>query len=177
MTTSGVAPVFHIFYTNTTNSMRNVFGILATTALFTAGTLFTGCQTAEKKVENAQEKMQDAKQDLKEAQKDASVEARRVANAEAYKTMHDETNIKIKENEVRIEELRMKMKRPGKTLDAVYEARIASLEQRNRDLKTRIDGYDVNTTSGDWEAWKREFNRDMDSLGNSLRDFTMDNKR
>jgi exonuclease VII large subunit len=157
--------------------MKNVFCILTTTALFTAGTLFTGCESSEKKVENAQEKMQDARQDLKEAQKDANVEARRTANAEAWKTMRDETTIKIKENEVRIEELRMKMKRPGKTLDAVYEERIAALEQRNRDLKTRIDGYDANTASGDWETWKREFNRDMDSLGRSLRDFTVDNKR
>jgi hypothetical protein len=63
---------------------------------------------------------------------------------------------------------------PGKTNDADYTKRIEELRKRNTDLKTRLDNYDTNTS--DWDIFKREFSHDMDELGQSLKDFTVNNK-
>ena len=54
--------------------MKNQIYTLAVTALM-AGTIFTGCQSSDEKVEAAQDKVQEAKQDLKEVQKDANAQA------------------------------------------------------------------------------------------------------
>jgi hypothetical protein len=51
----------------------------------------------------------------------------------------------------------------------VYENRINTLEDQNKELRNRIYSYENNQS--DWEVFKREFNRDMDALGNSIRDF------
>ena len=67
------------------------------------------------------------------------------------------------------------MKKSGKTLDAVYEQRIDTLEKKNRDLKARVDAYDK--SQSDWESFKREFNHDMDELGQAFKDLTVDNKK
>ena len=67
------------------------------------------------------------------------------------------------------------MKKPGNTLDALYAKRIETLEQKNRDLRTRMDAYEK--SESDWEVFKREFNHYMDELGQALTDFTVDNKK
>ena len=83
--------------------------------------------------------------------------------------------LKIKENEVRIAELKVKMKKPGKILDPLYEKKIEMLEQKNIDLKAKMEAYEKNQS--DWESFKREFNHDMDELGSALKDLTVDNKK
>nr|MBP8086991.1 hypothetical protein [Saprospiraceae bacterium] len=85
-----------------------------------------------------------------------------------------DAEIKIKENEVRIGELKVKMKKSGKTFDAMYEKNIIALEEKNKDLKTRIASYETNQS--DWDAFTREFNHDMDELGQALKDLTVNNK-
>lgn len=49
------------------------------------------------------------------------------------------------------------------------------MEQKNKELKVKIDSY-KNDVNSDWKAFKKEFNHDMDQLGKSLKDFTVDNK-
>jgi len=39
-----------------------------------------------------------------------------------------------------------------------------------------LDSY-KNDADSDWQSFKREFNHDMDELGHSLKDFTVDNKK
>jgi chromosome segregation ATPase len=148
---------------------------LVAATLLTSGTAITGCQTSSENVEKAQEKVKDAEQELKVVQKDANEEAMRVASAEEWQAFKDETELKIKGNEVRIAELKNKMKTSGKTLDSMYEQRITDLEQKNKDLRARMLGYDKNQSN--WETFKREFNHDMDELGKALKDLTIDNKK
>ncbi|MBK7408934.1 MAG: hypothetical protein IPJ40_13250 [Saprospirales bacterium] len=66
------------------------------------------------------------------------------------------------------------MKNSGTILDGLYAQRIETLEQKNRDLRTKMANYEQNQS--DWESFKREFNHDMDELGQALKDFTVDNK-
>jgi len=148
--------------------MKKTIITLAMASTLIAGAMLTGCQPSNPKVESAQENVQDAKQELKAAQKEAS--------AEEWKAFKDESEVKIKDNDIRIAELKAKLKKSGTKLDALYEKKIDALEQQNRDMKARIDGYESSVHS-DWDAFKREFNHDMDQLGQALKDLTVDNKK
>jgi chromosome segregation ATPase len=132
----------------------------------------TGCQANNKKA--AEKDLAEAKEDLREAQKDVNAAADRVATMEEYDQYKKETAIRIQKNNERIAELRVKLAKPGKALDEHYVVKINKLEQDNKDLKVRVDTYD--TTQSNWEEFKREFNRDMDVLGNAIEDLFEDNK-
>jgi chromosome segregation ATPase len=154
--------------------MKKMIFILAVTTLM-AGTIFTGCQSSTQKQKAVQDKVQDAKQDLNAAQKDANELAQKVATAEEWKTFKRESELKIKENEIRINELTVKMKKPGELFDALYKKKIANLGQQNKDLKARLEAYEKSQSN--WESFKREFNHDMDAIGQALKDLTVDNKK
>lgn len=130
--------------------------------------LFVGCKPETKEEKESQEKLQEAKEDVALAKKNA--------NAEEWQTFKDSTDSVISQNEIRIAELKVKMKNTGKAIDAKYEKNIDLLEQKNKDLKVKIDTY-KNDTKSDWQSFKREFNHDMNELGNALKDVTIDNKK
>jgi len=155
--------------------MKKTILTLAVATALMAGTILTGCQSSDAKVEAAQDKVQDAKQDLKEVQKDANAEAVKYASAEEWKTFKMESEVKIHDNEVRIAELKEKMKKSGKALDAVYEEKIDMLEKKNKDLQAKLDAYEKSQSN--WESFKREFNHDMDELGHAFADLAVDNKK
>jgi len=143
-------------------------------ALLLSGTIITGCKSTAEKEDAAKDNVEDAKENLKEVQADANAQAQKIATAEEWSAFKSESEEKIAKNEARIAELKVKLKKPGTILDPVYEKRIETLESRNRDLRARMDAYEKNQS--DWESFKREFNHDMDELGQSLKDFTVDNK-
>jgi hypothetical protein len=68
------------------------------------------------------------------------------------------------------------MKKTGNAMDAKYEKNIATLEEKNNTLKTKMKAY-KNDTNADWKSFKTEFNHDMDELGSALKDLTVDNKK
>jgi hypothetical protein len=154
--------------------MKKSIYTLAATAVITAF-IFTSCDSAAKKEETAKENVQDAKQELKEAQKDANAEAQKTATAEEWKAFRAETEARISHNEAMIAELRIRLKKPGKILDPLYAKQIEDLQKRNIELRARLDNYEKKQS--DWETFKREYNHDMDELGHSLKDFTVDNKK
>ncbi len=155
--------------------MKKVIFMLVVITACTTGILFTGCQTSDQKVDEAKTKVQDAKDDLKDVQQDANEEALKAATAEEWSIFKSESDIKIKANETLITNMKDKMKASGKKMDAVYEKNIDLLEQRNKDLRNRIDAYDNNSKSN-WASFKREFNHDMDELAIAFRDLTVNNK-
>ncbi len=142
--------------------------------LILAVAIFGGCQSSSDKMDAANKNVDEAKEELKEVQAEAQAVAVKVANAEEWRVFKSESEVKIKENEIRIGELRVKMKKSGKTFDAMYEKNIIALEQKNKDLRTNISNYEKNQS--DWESFKREFNHDMDELGQAIKDLTVNNK-
>lgn len=148
-----------------------IFNLIIT--MLMAGTIFTGCQSPAQKEEAAEAKLQNAEKNLEAAQNDA--EAQKVATAAEWEIFKSETNLTIKKNEISIAQLKIKIKKPGKALDALYAKRIDTLEQKNKELKTRMESYEK--SQSDWEIFKREFNHDMDELGKALEDLTIDNKK
>ena len=141
-----------------------------------AATLFTACQTSDqKKADEAQAKVEAAKQDLKEVQNEAAVAAQKAATAEEWKAFKDASETQIKENEMRIAELKEKMKKSGKAIDAMYAKSIETLEQRNMEMRNRIGAYEK--SQSDWDTFKREFNHDMEGIGQAFKDLTVNNKK
>jgi DNA repair ATPase RecN len=155
--------------------MKKIIFILTVTITIMAGTIFTSCQSSIQKQEAAQAKVRDAKQDLNAAQKDAKAAAQVVATAEEWKAFRSESELKIRDNEIRITELNVKMKKPGEIFDALYAKKIANLEQQNKDMRARLEAYEKSQSN--WESFKREFNHDMDAIGQALKDLTVDNKK
>lgn len=98
----------------------------------------------------------------------------RVATTEEWAAFKADAEEKIEANEKRIAELKVKLKKPGKVLDKVYEERIEALQERNRNLRLKITNYETNKT--DWDKFKEEFNHDMDELGKAIGDIFTDNK-
>lgn len=155
--------------------MKKAILILTVITTVMSGMIFIGCESPAQKAENAQTDVKEAKQDLKDAQRDADAAAVKAANAEEWNTFKSQSEAIIRENDVRITELKEKMKKAGKALDAVYAENISKLEQKNRDMRTRIDTYEKSQNG--WESFKREFNHDMDELGQALKDLAVNNKK
>jgi predicted nucleic acid-binding Zn-ribbon protein len=144
-----------------------IFSIILSTVLISVA-IITGCRPSTPEKESARDQVKQAKLELQQA--------RKAASAEEWKAFKDESELKIKNNGIRIAEFKAKIKLSGKELDEVYEKRIDALEQQNKSMKARISDFETDTKS-DWQAFKREFNHDMDELGNSLKDFSVDNRK
>jgi F0F1-type ATP synthase membrane subunit b/b' len=153
--------------------MRKSILTLAIATLVT-GTIVIGCKKNEN-VQEAQENVDSAKVAVEEAEEDLD-EAKRAATAQEWQEFKDSTNVKIEKNKAEIAELKLKIKKAGNDIDKTYQRNIDTLEQKNKNLKTKLDSY-KNDVDSDWQSFKREFNHDMDELGNSLKDLTVDNKK
>ncbi|MFN0275997.1 MAG: hypothetical protein ACKVPJ_09645 [Chitinophagales bacterium] len=148
--------------------MNKILFIFTITVSLATATFFISCQTVEQKAADANEKVEDAK-------KDANALALETANAAEWKIFKSESELKIKENEKRIGELKIQMAKPGKILDPIYTKRINTMEQQNKDLEARMEAYAKNQS--DWETFKREFNYDINELGLAIEAFSVDNKK
>jgi DNA-directed RNA polymerase subunit N (RpoN/RPB10) len=140
-----------------------------------AGIIFTGCKSATEKQKAAQDKVLDARKDLIDAKKDANAASIVVATEEEWAIFKKESELKIKENEIRIAELNAKIKKPGEIFDELYVKRIATLEQQNKDMKIRLLAYEKEQSN--WASFKREFNHDMDAIAEAFKDLTVNNKK
>ncbi|WP_124019319.1 hypothetical protein [Flavobacterium sp. A45] len=153
--------------------MKKSFFTLAI-ATFVMGSIFISCKPNTEKEQAAQESVDSAKVAVTEAEDDLD-EAKRAATAEEWQEFKDDTNAKIEENNAKIAELKLEIKKTGKEIDKSYQKSIDTMEQRNKDLKAKLDTY-KNDVNSDWQSFKREFNHDIDLLGQSLKDFTVNNK-
>lgn len=133
-------------------------------AAIIASVIAYSCSTPLQKVENAGANVTEAKQNLAEAQYDYAVE---VAN------FKNETVGKISSNEKIIDDIKKSMANDKKEAKEEYIKQIAALEQKNADLKYRIDEYKEDGNEK-WQSFKREFNHDLDELGKSLKDFLVE---
>jgi len=93
--------------------MKIMIFIVSLTIPVMVGIMVFGFLSSTHKKEVAQAKVQDARQELNTAQKDANAEAQIVATAEEWEALRNESELKIKANEIRITELNVKMKEPG----------------------------------------------------------------
>ncbi|MFZ1703120.1 MAG: hypothetical protein WAT79_02175 [Saprospiraceae bacterium] len=136
--------------------------------LFFIGALtFSGCDSPAQKVDTAQDDVIQAEENLTDAKNNYTEE---IAN------FKQESNEKITAYEIMIADLKVEMKDAKKDVKASYDKQIAALEQKNLEMKRRMNDYQDDGVDK-WQSFKTEFNRDMEELGNSLRGFTVDNKK
>ncbi|MFV8345790.1 hypothetical protein [Flavobacterium sp. ZB4P13] len=153
--------------------MKKTLFTLAVTA-FMAGTVLTGCQNSSKKEEAALDNVEDARENLDDA-KEELTDARKAATQEEWDAFKESTTATIAQNEMRIAEMKASMKKTGKSIDEEYAKKIVDLERKNNEIKAKIQTY-KNDANSDWESFKQEYNRDMDELGQALKNLTVDNK-
>lgn len=150
--------------------IKKSFLALGIATLTIAAISFSGCTSnaeKERAANEANEKLIEAKKDLDEAKK---VYDEKLA---AFKI---ESDNRLAENEKSIAALKEEIKKKSKTVRAELDAKLAALELKNQLMKEKVRDY-KDEGAEQWEAFKIEFNRDMDNLGEALKDLTTDNTK
>ncbi|MEO8761453.1 MAG: hypothetical protein ABI448_11210 [Bacteroidia bacterium] len=139
---------------------------------FMAAVLITSCESNEKKVEHAEENVQDAKTNLTVAAQELN--QAREDSVNDYILFKKESEIKLKENDVKIADLKEKMKANKKAIQIKYQKKLDELNEKNIKLQEEIQQYKESDKSK-WNTFKLEFNRKIDELGNSISTIAEDN--
>ncbi|MDP2089552.1 MAG: peptidase M23 [Flavobacteriaceae bacterium] len=128
---------------------------------FITGAILTSCNTPAEKVDNAEKNVVKANKDLDKANQEY------LADVEKYRK---ETADKIAANDKSIAEFKARIAHEKKDAQVAYQKKIAVLEQKNSDLKKKIDAYKAEGKE-QWEKFKIEFSKDMDELGTAFVNF------
>jgi hypothetical protein len=155
--------------------MKKIIYLAALTILLLAGIIFTGYWLSTQNQKAAQTKVEYANQDFIAEQEDANAAAQVAATPEEWITFRSESELKIRDNEIRITEINLKTKKPGEISDALYKNKIAILELQNNDMKAKLEAYEK--IQSNWGAFKQQFNHDMNAIGEALQDLTVDDKK
>jgi hypothetical protein len=139
---------------------------LALFVIFSIGAFsIISCNESASKQDKAAEEVKAAKE---EADKAYQVYLREVEN---YKAVSAE---RIAANKKAIADFNASVQAGNKKMTEEQARIIADLEQRNQSLQKKLDAYDAEDQSR-WQSFKVEFGRDMDQLGNSFKDLTVNN--
>ncbi len=130
--------------------------------LFITIATIISCNTPEQKVEKAEKNVKEANRKLDVAN------ANYITDIEVYRI---ETGKRIAENTQSISDFNARIASKKQDAKEKYERKIASLSQKNTDLKKRLEEY---TAVGDekWQVFKNEFTAEMYELSNSIRTVT-----
>jgi hypothetical protein len=144
------------------NEMKKLIITLVITTFMGGSMILDSCQSSAKKVEEAKENVTNANHELIKARQDS------------IQQFKQESAREISNSEKRITEYKVKIAHENKALKAKHEKKLAELEQKNNDLKTKLTNLKEDG-SEDWKKFKSEFSHDMDELGKSLKDLTVKN--
>jgi len=109
----------------------------------------------------------DSKQDYREVQRKSDFE---------FQEFKKESRTKIRNNERKISALKGKISKLHSRGKAEYQKDLRVLEQKNTRLKKQLANF-KNREHDKWMSFKRDFNHDLDEVGEALKDFSVDNKR
>jgi chromosome segregation ATPase len=136
-----------------------------TMSTLTFSSILTSCNSNSEKVENAEKEVAAAQEKLDQANEDYLIEI------ENYRIASRE---KMAANERSLNEFKSRIESEKEEARTDYETRIAELEKKNTDLKKILDDYKASGKEN-WEAFKIEFNRDLEALGQAFRDLVVMN--
>jgi phosphoenolpyruvate-protein kinase (PTS system EI component) len=125
------------------------------------------CNSPAEKVKDAKENLQEAKEELNQSKTDS------VADFELFKK---ESEARIAGNEEIIQAFKQRMITDKKHKKASDQKMIDELEQRNINLRKKIESFQENGKDK-WDAFKIEFTHDMDELGTAIKDLTVKNTK
>jgi hypothetical protein len=125
---------------------------------FVAGTISTSYgQEPDKRSEKARTKLQAAQKD---------------SITTVYETLKKESEIRFNKNEGSIAEFKASIVNEKKKIRSKDESKVADLEQKNNNLKKKLNDYKVEGKEN-WTIFKAGFNQDMDNLNKSLNDLSV----
>jgi phosphoenolpyruvate-protein kinase (PTS system EI component) len=149
------------------DKIKNKLGrIIAVSVAIGSIVTISSCTSPAEKVHNAKNDVERANEMLKIAQEEYA------ADVKLFKT---ETEKKIAENEVEIANIKLIIIEHKGKKRADCESKIAVLEEKNNYMKQKMNDYKADKNN-DWQIFKTEFNKDMDELSASLKNFVSDNK-
>lgn len=135
--------------------MKNKY-FIAAVSLLVAGLIFTGCDNRD----NAKDNVEKANQDMIDAQ---------VQFEKEWQQFKSDAELKINTNQQKIDDFKVAMKTTSAKFKAKYENEVLTLEQKNIELKKKLNDFKYNQKE-DWEDFKKAFNNNMDSVGTALKD-------
>ena len=142
--------------------MKKIIFTISASAFIISGIL-TSCTSSSEKLAEAKNEVREANVNLDKANEENT------KDMENYKR---ETSERIEANERSIAEFKARIAHEKKEAKAEYEAKINALEERNNDMKKRMDDYKADGQEK-WETFKTEFSHGMDELGKSFKDLTI----
>jgi|SRR6185312_3716891 len=89
------------------------------------------------------------------------------AEASSYRRNEEEM---IRKNNEKIAELKEEIRKEKRAVANDYNTQLDTLNQENLRMEMRLKKFSK-TSKTDWESFKYDFNRDMDSLGKSISRF------
>jgi len=125
---------------------------------------FTAFGQQDKKAKEARKDVAQSQKDLREAKTDSAAD---------FQKFKKDAETKISENQKKIAELKTKKSNESKEMKEKYDKKVLALEKKNNELKKKIESSDKTKTSM-WTSFKREFNRDMDKLGDEIKSIGFD---
>jgi predicted nucleic acid-binding Zn-ribbon protein len=155
---------------------------LILTCTITLGMVFLFSQVnaqVDKQAEKARKEAKEARKDMKEANENLEEANRDLIQAKIdstteYIAFKNEVEINIANNKKSIAELRAKKWSSSTKAEEKYTKQINKLEKRNENLELSINKANY-TNSTKWDSFKREFKRDMQELGQALKDLAVNN--
>jgi predicted nucleic acid-binding Zn-ribbon protein len=136
--------------------MKHKYFILAVILLIT-GSVFIGCNNNR---ENAKNDVEKANQDMIDAQ---------VLFEKEWQEFKSDAELKINANQEKIDDFKVSMKTTSTKFKAKYENEVLTLEQKNIELKKKLNEFKYERKEN-WEEFKKAFTSDMDVVGNALND-------
>ena len=109
---------------------KTIFTLAVASFMFVI--ILSGCQSSEKKVENAQDKVQDAQNNLTKANQELNMAIR-----DSIRQFKIESESTISTYEKNIADIKVKIAKANKENRAAYEKSLADLEQKNIDMKRK----------------------------------------
>lgn len=126
--------------------------------------LLNSCDNSSERVEKAQKDLNEAEQELKEANEAYLIDVDNYRN---------QTADRISSNEKIIADFNLRIDEQKKEAKDDYKKKIAELDQKNTDMKRRMDNYRADGKQK-WELFKSEFSEDMYKLQRSFDQMKVD---
>jgi hypothetical protein len=93
--------------------------------------------------------------------------------AEIFSFRRNEEEL-IRKNNENIAELKEKIRKDKTTIATTYNTQLDTLEAENSRMEQKLSKFGE-STKADWESFKHDFNRNMDSIGKSISRFAEKN--
>jgi hypothetical protein len=140
-----------------------------------AGIIFAGYRSSANKPNAALNNILLSDRELNTKQNVANIVAGKPMNTEEWTTFKNESELKIRNYEIRIAELKGEIKSQGEKYEALYKRKVAYLDQQNKFMKARLESYEKGPSN--WESFKQGFNYDMAAIEKALKDFPGENAK